>query len=303
MADRPDFIIAGAAKSGATTIWRWLSTHPDIFMPAVDEAGFFSHWDRPAHPAAGPFNAADCARAATDWDGYRALFRPAGRRIAGEASPIYLMDPAAPARIAARLPAAQVILVLREPVARAFAQFAHHLRDGLETTGDFAAALGAEADRLARGWSLFHGYAWGGRYATQLANLWRHLPRARTLVILHEDLEARPEESWRRLCRFIGVSDAHLPDFAHRVDRRAGLSAAPRPGGLACALKAGRQRLNAGPRPRLDPAAAARLSAGYSAEIDALERMIGRDLSGWRAAWPAPAAPRRAVLHLAEAAS
>lgn len=297
MASKPDFIIAGAAKSGTTALNAWLAAHPGVLMADPKEP---SHFVTGVRPFAGRYDKYYYQNFKTEWADYQALFADAGERVCGEASPIYMLDLQSPQLIAARLPDVKIIMVLREPVARAFSQFSHHVRDGLETTTDFAEALEATCERRKAGWSFFHDYVTGGLYEAQIRRFLTHFPQSRILVLLHEDLEHAPRAAWRRICEFIGVEAIDYVDFAQRHNESGGRSllgngrlarAFASSGGsigktvlsppIRQAISNGARRLKLTPAPILNPDLAARLGDYYRPHNAALAEMMDLDLSAW----------------------
>src|SRR5262245_13817921 len=104
----PSFFMIGAARCGTTTFYNLLTWHPDVAPAARKESAYFDI----------RFHAHDDA-----W--YRSLFplalpRPFGAAATGEATPSYLLDPRAPARLASRYPHARLIVLLRDPAVRAY---------------------------------------------------------------------------------------------------------------------------------------------------------------------------------------
>lgn len=67
--------------------------------------------------------------------------------ITGEASPYYLYHPHAPARAYKIIPNARIIVLLRNPIDRAYSDYQHTRKDGFEPLG-FMQALDAEGDRI-----------------------------------------------------------------------------------------------------------------------------------------------------------
>ncbi len=131
---KPDFFIVGAPKCGTTTLYAYLSGHPEVFMPAVKEPNYFLE---------GP------AQLGLDEPSYLALFRDAGSADrAGEATPMYLYCESSPAKIKAFNPDAQIIIMLRNPVDFMFSLHNHQLQamHG-EDLPRFEEALAAEPER------------------------------------------------------------------------------------------------------------------------------------------------------------
>lgn len=105
----PSFLLAGAQKSGSTVLAALLHMHPAVVMPARKEAHFFN---RDRVYALGP-------------EYYLRFFPivPAPHtKVFGEATPVYLASPNACPRIAHTLPGAKLILLLRNPLARAYSE-------------------------------------------------------------------------------------------------------------------------------------------------------------------------------------
>jgi len=203
----PDFLIIGAQKSATTSLFARLDRHPAVWMPSCKECHFFSRPWRPAVLYRAFFM--------LGWK-RRRLERSLGRPVLlGEATPYYLFHPAAPARAARILPRARLIVLLRNPVERAYSHYRHCVRLGRETLS-FEDALAAEpertageAERLARfpfGSSAGHqhySYAARGRYAEQLRRWLAHFDRAQIHVEIVEHMFADPAATLARVERFL----------------------------------------------------------------------------------------------------
>jgi hypothetical protein len=152
------------------------------------------------------------------WWWYRSCF-PVRRRgtLTGEASPYYLFHPLAPERIADALPAARFIVVLREPVDRAYSQWLFEARSGHEDL-DFRSAVMREPERVAgevermradRGYESaelrHHAYLARSRYAEQLRRLYSLVSPERVLVLQTERMSADPGAEMARAWDFLGL--------------------------------------------------------------------------------------------------
>ena len=117
----PDFLVLGTKRGGSTSAWRYLIQHPQV-MPMVTRWEhlksphyFYWHYDRGLDWYRGHFPSVAARHAAQ---------RRLGRRmITGESSPYYLFDPRVPARVARDLPEARFIVLLRDPVKRAYSHY------------------------------------------------------------------------------------------------------------------------------------------------------------------------------------
>lgn len=229
----PNFLLIGTGRAGTTAIYYRLMQHPDVFMCPVKETNFFAFEGGPDVPDEEiGFDWPDdiaFARATMrrrppdqqffDLDTYASLFRGVRNEIAiGEATPTYLYNPRAPARIQYHLPDARLIAILRQPVERAFSQFVQHVRDGNVRLSGFVRTLEAEADSIQKqkGGSLH--YLRHGFYSQQLTRYYTYFPKHQLRIYRYEDLEATPEALMHDLLRFIGVDIPFNPKPLPRIN-------------------------------------------------------------------------------------
>ena len=138
----PDYLIVGAQRAGTTTLQKHLFLHPDVMPPGrVKGVHFFDTnfgrsplWYRSHFPTTR-------ARA-------RAEHGTGHPVVTGEASPYYLFHPQCASRIADIIPEARIVMLLRDPVARAYSHYLHEERRGFEDL-PLEEALAAEPSRLA----------------------------------------------------------------------------------------------------------------------------------------------------------
>ncbi|MDQ6606648.1 MAG: sulfotransferase domain-containing protein [Actinomycetota bacterium] len=214
----PDFVIIGAAKAGTTSIYAWLCQHPYVARAGAKEIHYFSwHHDR----------GADWYRSHFPLERDRASFTAEHDRpfATGEGSPTYLPSPNAPLRMATLIPEVKLIVVLRDPVDRAYSQFQMRRRDGFEPVDSFATAVALEDERVdggraralstqAKDGQLEVGrtYLMRGRYAEQLDRWFQYFPREQFHVLTTDQLAADSQNALDGLHNFLG-----LP--SHRVER------------------------------------------------------------------------------------
>jgi sulfotransferase family protein len=209
----PDFLILGAQKAGTTALYAYLRWHPEITGPSFKEVSFF---DR--HYAKGEW-----------W--YRAHMPVRRGSLVGEASPSYLFHPLAPERVSVMLPGARLIVLLRNPVDRAFSHYQHEVALGREPLS-FEEALDreeermqGELDRMLRDPSYFslawwnYTYVARGRYAEQLERWFATVPREQLLVLFTEELSADTAATYRRVLDFLGVGARELDSYPRIFDR------------------------------------------------------------------------------------
>src|SRR5215469_10439230 len=128
----PNFFLVGAPKAGTTSLWSYLAQHPDIYMSPIKEPCYFSIEVRPenfvpslrAHAYRlidetrkfldGPMQQPIPGGIVTSWEDYLRLFAAAdGQQAVGEATVGYMVSPFAAREIAARIPHAKILMVLR----------------------------------------------------------------------------------------------------------------------------------------------------------------------------------------------
>src|SRR3954465_9894440 len=190
----PDFLLIGAPKAGTTALHVALSEHPQIFMSSPKEPKYFLT-DDGVRPVArgGPGDAQTIRQQLWRRDDYEALFAsaPSGT-LRGESTTLYLQDRDAHRRIAAALPQARLIAVLRDPVDRAHSNWTHLRSAGLEPESDFLRACALEQSRVERGWGPFWRYVELRRYGAQLDPLSSVFPREQVHVVPYRDLRREP---------------------------------------------------------------------------------------------------------------
>lgn len=216
----PSFLICGGQRCGTTSLYRALAAHP-VVLKAVWHKGVH-YFDTSYH------------RGPSWYRGHFPLRRTASRVQAEhgvpaqtfESSPYYLYHPHAGARIAGDLPDAKLIVLVRDPVERAYSQHAHEVARGFETERDFAAALELEParlqgqrERLAAHQHAYsfshqhHAYRGRGEYAVYLEALAVHVPREQVLVLDSELFFADPKPTYDRVLDFLGLPHLGYPEF------------------------------------------------------------------------------------------
>lgn len=245
--DRVSFLIAGTQRGGTTTLVEYLLQHPDVFIPKKKELHFF---DTEKLWQAG----------APDYARYRRDFAdaPAGRLL-GDATPIYMYwEPALP-RIRDYNPAMKFVILLRNPITRAYSHWNHERLAGREKLS-FREALAAEPERtrLAAPLQLRHSsYVDRGMYTRQLERLWDFFPSAQTLVLRTDDFSRALAPMFDRIASFLGIAR-----FSPVLE-------------IAAHAHAYESPLAAEDRRYLEDI--------FVPEIRALERLLGWDCSDWLA--------------------
>lgn len=258
----PDYIIVGAQRAGTTSLHRHLLEHPNVARTLLGLKGmhYFStnysrgwSWYRSHFPT----NAA------------RARFKAANGSdlVVGEGTPYYIFHPLALDRMAETLPRTKIIVMLRDPVARAYSHYQHMLFEGLERVQTFEEALALEPQRLEgevekiladpRYKSFHHqhhSYLARGSYAAQIAKLWSLFPREQTLILRSEDFLSDAASGLKETVELLG-----LPAFEFPAELR---------------------EHNVGRYPKINPETKARLAEHFREPNERLYELLGRDM-GW----------------------
>ncbi|MBE7323978.1 sulfotransferase domain-containing protein [Nocardioides sp. Y6] len=217
----PDFLVIGTKRGGTTSLHNYLLMHPGVLGLFPQSRG----------------------KKSTDWffadsthseSWYRSHFHTEAHRervaarvghpvMGGEASPYYVWDPRIAAKVAAVAPSVKAVMLVRDPVERAWSHYQERTQNGVEPL-DFAAALAAEDQRLegelermaadpgyhstAHDW---YSYRSRGVYLPQIQNWLQHFDRKQLLVLRSEDLYTDVQAGFDAVCDFLGLGSHTLP--------------------------------------------------------------------------------------------
>ena len=211
----PDFMIIGAMKAGTTSLFQYLSKHPDLRISVPKEVHFFDGGKNPR---------VDTFAKGEHW--YRTHF-PLRRELGSntkvyEASPVYIFNPLAPKRIYDTIPNVKLILLLRNPTERAVSHYQHGARFNWDDL-PFYEALLAEEERLkpvieAQDYKsrtfIEYSYKSRGLYKQQIERYLEYFPREQMLILDSRDLFVQTEATVKRVFDFVGVdSQFQIDDF------------------------------------------------------------------------------------------
>lgn len=208
----PNYIIIGVQKGGTSSLFRYLLQHPNVVPGFKKEVKFFD----------GNY------QKGLEW--YRYNF-PLTTQISdphaqtGEASPSYVFHPLVPQRIKEALPNIKLILLLRDPVARAYSHYQGNLRKGQESLS-FQEAIEQEQSRLEgereniiadQKYPMYHylvySYLARGVYIDQVKNWFKSFPREQILILRSEDFFNNPPKVFQRVLTFLGLPDWKLDNY------------------------------------------------------------------------------------------
>lgn len=198
----PDFLIIGAQKAGTTSLFNYLCQHPQVIGSVPKELFYFC-----SHPERGE-----------RW--YRRHFPlvstlKARSALCGEATPTSLYSEQA-AQLARQLvPQAKIIVLLREPAARAVSHYYHQVRFGVETRSIDEVFSIENIQRWRQGdcpdlpWRWYFkwsDYATGSKYWDEC------YPSEQILILQAEDMFADPQKIYDQVTSFLGIHSQQLPD-------------------------------------------------------------------------------------------
>jgi len=223
----PDFLVIGVMRGGTSSLYNYLIQHPCILPTTRKEVHYFDAIDQKI----------SIKLCGIYW--YRAHFptrfvkqkrasQCTHRLITGEATPYYIFHPKAPVRIRSLLPEVKLIVLLRNPVDRAYSHYHHSVRKGYERLS-FIEAIKREMEWLESGqgvgpWAPFpdafshqhFSYLSRGLYAQQLKRWYELFPRKQILVLSSEQMFVNPDQVLRQVFDFLELPSISIPDTTPR---------------------------------------------------------------------------------------
>ena len=285
----PDFIVLGAVKAGTTSLYHYLGQHPQIIMSRMNWPRYFHiengepdfrtrqqrYGNALLEESIGRYRMMCNRRIPRTWDAYQAQWpSPQTGVMHGEVSPTYLHDPAVAPGILRRLPKVKLLMVLRNPVERAYSHYVMDFREGWEREMDFGKVLSAEASRIDDFW-------WGARhnlrhglYSQRVAEYLQLFPRDQIKILLHDDYKASAQNFLRNIFEFLGVD----PDAEIDVTGRHNVGVVRFR--TKDAASGQEKRIEAAP-PSLPDQLRRELQDFFRHDILRLQQLIGKDLSSW----------------------
>jgi hypothetical protein len=286
---KPDFFILGAGKSGTTSLYYYLAQHPEIFMSPVKEPSFFC----------------DLFQVVKNPIEYLALFQGATtqKRI-GEASHVHLSCPRTAPVLRAFFPDARFVLIMRNPVDRAYSLYNFMAICGFEWIPSFEKALKCEETRASDPVFEKHNpqylynylYFRSGLYGEQIERYLQWFERDRFLFLTLDELHSAPQSVLQRIWAFLEVDSFVVPNLDVHL-RGGAVRSAPWQFFLQRRLRPVLSRLRI-PRgaeaiswlahrnatwaiPPMKPQTRELLQSRYAADLRRTEELTGLDLSAW----------------------
>ena len=217
----PDFVIIGAQKSGTTSLYDFIIQHPSIAPASNKEIHYFSIkyklgelWYRSNFP--------------TNWTRRRFYKKTSQKLLSGEASPTYLFYPMVPSRMNEVLPDVKLVVILRNPIDRAYSQYHFNVRYNNETLS-FEKAIELEEERCAGERERLikdpsyksvryrrYSYLARGIYADQLEDWFKHYSKKQFLILATEDFRKNSQQTLDQVFNFLGLSTFQVENLTDK---------------------------------------------------------------------------------------
>ena len=220
----PDFLIIGAARSGTTSVFKYLNEHPQTLLSQKKEPNYFSfNYGRFKHFLYKSY--------------FPLIFKKFFLRIlrhkkiiSGEASTYYLFYPHTPERVFHKYPKIKIIILLRNPIDRAYSHYNQNVKLNRETKS-FEHAIINEGMRLENELvnlkkdkyydsdSLhFFSYLERGKYFHQINRWLKYFPENQIKILLSDDFFSCPQKTYSEILNFLDISNFELKN--HKVYNR-----------------------------------------------------------------------------------
>lgn len=219
----PDFLIIGVQRGGTTSLYHYLLQHPDVYGATTKQVEYFSNnYDK-----------------TTTW--YRSHFPMRWRRtlherldkpfVTGEASTGYMLIRTAARRAKKLLPDTKIIVLLRNPVNRAYSHYNHVVKNGKENLS-FRKAVEKEQERIEgerqkteqdpsyiSSAYRTHTYLTRGKYTEFLRPWFEQYDREKMMILKSENLFQNPRDTTNKVFRFLGIQEHELKNY-HQINNR-----------------------------------------------------------------------------------
>jgi hypothetical protein len=213
----PNFLIVGASKSGTTSLYHYLRSHSEVYLPERKEPRFFISSIYTKLCTNDPRHSSLQRETVTTFEDYVKLFQEARLyKAIGEASVTYLYyyKEAIP-QIKKYLGNVKIIIGLRNPIERAFSAYSYLLRDKFEFLC-FEKCLELEEERKRQNWSSLNLYKNEGLYHEQVKAYLENFSRVN--IYLYDDFRKDTLGLLRQLYDFLEVDRTFIPDIRTRYN-------------------------------------------------------------------------------------
>ena len=299
MKKHPNFLVIGAMKAGTTAFHKYLDQHSEIYMTKKEKEPRYFALSTDKQQYTGPQDPAAKCEFKT-FDKYQTLFdEVTDEKAIGESSTIYLSHAQAPKNIHDFNPDMKLVVILRDPVDRAFSNFTYTRRDERESANTIWEAMDAEPKRTADGWGPLWHYQRKGLYFEHLSRYFELFPREQMHIILYDDYKKNPQQTLTDTFAFLGVDTSFTVDFSEKHN----VSGVPKnrvvnkfihnktikqvtrtlvPLSIRSSVKKAINSANLKKAEPLTKADETRLYTYFKEDVEQLEQLIGKDLTAWK---------------------
>lgn len=203
--NKPDFLVVGAAKSGTTSLFKYLNQHPDIYIPEIKEGRFFSQL-RKKYKGLGAEKFVN--NGVVDEQEYFSLYKGYDDKICGDISNDYLYyHQRSIENIKKYLKEdVKIIIILRNPVERAYSNYLHAVREGWEDS-TFEEAISKENSRILKEWAWPYHYFNVGLYYSQVKSYMNNFENVK--IFMFEELKSTDQFLWE-VFEFLDITKVNI---------------------------------------------------------------------------------------------
>jgi len=311
----PNFFLVGAVKAGTTAFHDMLSQHPEIYMAPIKEPNFFAQPDLQPNLYTDQYRRSvsfDISRYVkgtmrqvihiadvNNWDDYHLLFKNVRHeRAIGEGSNSYLYCSSVAQHIARQLPHAKIIMILRNPVERAWSHYLMNRKLGYPVRPDFLEEIHEDTRAQPQGWGITANYFRLGLYSEQVERFLSAFPSCQVKITLYDDFHRAPRETLSDTFEFLDVNptfnvDLHTQKNKAALPRWPSLQGALQRSSMSHAIKRKMPSsiktviekilLDHTKLPKLGELERQTLANLYDCDIRKLEKILSRTLDHWLA--------------------
>jgi|TARA_B110000259_G_C14007507_1_gene398436 hypothetical protein len=218
--NKPNFIITGFPKCGSTALHYYVDAHPDIFMPNKKELHYFTQ-SNISKLNKGPGDVEAKKGQVKNLDSYLELYKNVTtEKTIGETSPSYINYPSCYEQINKTLENPKIIILLRDPIKRAYSNYLHLLREQRETES-FSKSLDLEDTRKSLGYSDFWLYTFNSFYYDKIIEAKKIF--SEVLIVSQEELNSDTIKTLAKVYEFLGVNSEFIPSNSDNRYNKGGL--------------------------------------------------------------------------------
>ena len=218
--NKPNFIISGFPKCGSTALHYYVDAHPEIFMPKQKELHYFTQ-SYISKLNKGPGDLEAKKSQVKSLDSYFKMFEGvSGEKTIGETSPSYINYPNSFKKINKELDNPKVIILIRDPIKRAYSNYLHLLREHRETES-FSKSLDLENFRKSQQYSDFWLYTFNSFYYDKIIEAKKVF--SDVLILTQEELNLDTKKTLIKVYKFLEVDSEFTPKNSNNRYNKGGL--------------------------------------------------------------------------------